>query len=142
MDRILLGYDGSAASQHAARQAGEWGSRLGWEVTVLVVAELLPGGYALGTPGAMEMVPPMLDTGSHERLVDEGVALCRASGARADGRLEWGHASDRILSIAEGEGYRMIVVGHRGAGGLETLLMGSVAQHVIDRAHCSVLVVR
>lgn len=142
MDGILVGYDGSAASQHAARQAAELARRLGWAVTVLVVAELLPGGYSMGAPGAMEMVPPMLDTDSYERLVDEGVELCRPCGAEVTGRLEWGHAADRIVSVAESEGFRMIAVGHRGAGGLETLLMGSVAQHVIDRAPCSVLVVR
>jgi nucleotide-binding universal stress UspA family protein len=141
MERILVGYDGSDSGVRAARQAAELGAKLGWQVTVLVIAEFLPGAYGV-SPAAMDVAPPMLDTDSFERLADEGVAICRELGAQATGRLEWGHAADRIIAIAEGEGYRMIVLGHRGASGLESLLMGSVSQQVIDRAHCSVLVVR
>ena len=44
--------------------------------------------------------------------------------------------------MAEDAGFSLIVLGHRGAGGLESLLLGSVAKRVIDRAHCSVLIVR
>lgn len=142
MDRILLGYDGSDASQHAARRAAEIAKELDAEVTVIVVAEFTAPAYSVVTPGLVDPIPPLLDTDSYERLVAEGVNLVRSAGARADGRMEWGHPADRIVGVAESEGFSMIALGHRGAGALETLLMGSVAKHVIDRAHCSVLVVR
>lgn len=142
MDRILLAYDGSEPSRHAGRQAAEIARHLGTEVTVLVVAEFTPGAYSVVAPGMVDPVPPMLDTDTYERLVAEGVALVQQAGAAAAGRLEWGNPADRVVSIAEGEGFSMIVMGHRGAGGLESFLVGSVAKHVIDRAHCSVLVVR
>lgn len=142
MERILLAYDGSEPSQHAADRAAALAVKLGGQVTVLVVAEFTPAPYTVVTPGLMDPMPPALDTDTYERLVAEGVTLVRNAGAAAEGRLEWGSPADRIISVAEGEEFPLVVLGHRGVGGLESLLVGSVAKHVIDRAHCSVLVVR
>jgi nucleotide-binding universal stress UspA family protein len=70
------------------------------------------------------------------------VALVKQAGAEAEGRLLWGKPADQIVELAEADGYEAIVMGHRGRGGLESLLLGSVAKDVIDQARCSVLVVR
>ena len=47
-----------------------------------------------------------------------------------------------ILELAEEQGADLVVVGARGATGLQRFLMGSVASKLAHHAPCSVLIVR
>jgi nucleotide-binding universal stress UspA family protein len=134
MNKILLAYDGSDPSKRAAAKTGELAARLGVPVTVVTVGELAPSAY--GT------VAPVVDPEVFHQLLAEGVALVKQSGVEAGGRLLWGKPAEEIVELAGTDGCDTIVVGHRGLGGLQSLLLGSVAKHVIDHAPCSVLVVR
>jgi nucleotide-binding universal stress UspA family protein len=53
-----------------------------------------------------------------------------------------GQARDVILNAAENWGADLIVLGSRGLGGFERLLLGSVSHAVVTHAHCSVKIVR
>lgn len=53
-----------------------------------------------------------------------------------------GAPPDQILSEAERAGSDLVVVGARGVGVAERLLLGSVSESVLRRANCPVLVVR
>jgi nucleotide-binding universal stress UspA family protein len=54
-------------------------------------------------------------------------------------RLLRGNPADEIVSEAEREHCDLIVMGTHGRTGLRRLLMGSVAEAVVRRAHCAVL---
>lgn len=134
MKRILLAYDGSDPSKHAASRAADLARHLGATVTVLVVGELMESGY--GT------VLPVVEAEVYDGVAEEGAQLIRDAGAQADAQVVWGRPADKIVETAAEQGAETVVVGHRGRGGLQSLLLGSVAKHVIDHAPCSVLVVR
>ena len=50
-----------------------------------------------------------------------------------------GEPSAAVLQVAESGGFDLIVMGTHGRRGLPRLLMGSVAQRIVSRAHCPVL---
>jgi nucleotide-binding universal stress UspA family protein len=54
-------------------------------------------------------------------------------------RLEVGEPAAAALRVAEVGGFDLIIMGTHGRRGLPRLLLGSVAQKVIARAHCPVL---
>ncbi|ADO72218.1 universal stress protein [Stigmatella aurantiaca] len=56
-------------------------------------------------------------------------------------RVVVGEAASSILRTAEEGKHDLIVIGTHGRRGLPRLLMGSVAQKVVARAHCPVLTV-
>jgi universal stress protein E len=55
---------------------------------------------------------------------------------------EEGEAATAILRQAEQKGIDLIVMGTHGRTGLEYMLLGSVAEKVVRRAHCPVLTIR
>lgn len=57
-------------------------------------------------------------------------------------RLLKGRPADRIVQIANEEGFDIIVLGSRGLSGVEELVLGSVSDRVADNATCSVLIVK
>jgi len=54
-------------------------------------------------------------------------------------RLVTGDPASEIVRLAEESGADMIVMGTHGRTGLRRMLMGSVAEAVVRRAHCPVL---
>jgi nucleotide-binding universal stress UspA family protein len=54
-------------------------------------------------------------------------------------RLEVGEPAAAVLRVSEAGGFDMIIMGTHGRRGLPRLLLGSVAQKIIARAHCPVL---
>jgi nucleotide-binding universal stress UspA family protein len=57
-------------------------------------------------------------------------------------RLTMGDPAGEIVRIAEDEGAELIVLGTHGRTGVTRLLMGSVAEAIVRRAPCPVLVYR
>jgi nucleotide-binding universal stress UspA family protein len=76
------------------------------------------------------------------RAVDERVAAARGAGIAARGVVRVGTPADEIVRAANEEKAAMIVLGTHGRGGVQRLMLGSVADRVLRRAACPVLVVR
>lgn len=60
--------------------------------------------------------------------------------AQCTGQVSRGDVVDTILEYAEDEGMDLIVMATHGARGIEKILLGSVAERVIKRSTCPVLV--
>lgn len=54
-------------------------------------------------------------------------------------RVLVGEAASTILELAEKEGHDLIIMGTHGRRGISRVLLGSVAQKIVSRAHCPVL---
>jgi len=78
-----------------------------------------------------------------DRIVETAARNARNAGvADIDTRVEMGDYAKTVLNSAETLGVDMIVLGSRGLGGLQALLLGSVSDKVARHAKCSVLTVR
>ena len=65
-----------------------------------------------------------------------------AEGVQLETKLEVGEAAPSIVRFAREAGCELIVMGTHGRSGLERLILGSVAEHVLRQAPCPVLTVR
>lgn len=61
--------------------------------------------------------------------------------AKLETRVEIGVPAAKILEVAKKEGIDLIVMGAHGRKGLERAIFGSVADKVVQGAHCPVLTV-
>jgi nucleotide-binding universal stress UspA family protein len=69
-------------------------------------------------------------------------ARLRDGGLKSRGLLKVGAPFLEIINAAHGEGADLIVLGTHGRTGLAHVLMGSVAERVVRKAHCPVLTIR
>jgi nucleotide-binding universal stress UspA family protein len=78
-----------------------------------------------------------------DRIVEDAAARARKAGvAEVRTRVEAGDYAETILKTATAAGADLIVLGSRGLGGLEGMLLGSVSDKVARHAAISVLTVR
>ena len=108
---------------------------------------LLGGPVATTTVGARPLVEAsevsraIAEIG--QRIVAEAELTAKQAGVKdVRTRVEDGDAATRIMETAKEEGADLIVLGRRGLGLLQGLLMGSVSSKVTHLADCACLTVK
>ncbi len=143
-ERILLASDGSAGSQKAAAAAFALAKGFDACLSVLSVKEPSERFHVEdANPHAVKTPEELDERDKRWQAVEESVQAS-AKETAVPYRIceEQGHAGEAIVCYADNGRYDLIVMGSRGLGGFERLLLGSVSDHVLHHAHCSVLVVR
>jgi nucleotide-binding universal stress UspA family protein len=139
---IVVGTDASPASRAAVALAIDLAKANAADVVfvnVVDAAKLMPlSGYE--NPYPEEAVDMLLDEST--KLLDGAVAQAEATGIKASVRSSQGDAADEILDAAEQSKAGLIVLGTHGRTGLARLFVGSVADAVLRRAVCPVLVTK
>jgi len=131
--KILCAVDDSEHSKIAVAVAGEIAKATGAELTLLAV------NAPTGKPASYAWEDSDL-----KRLLDSAAAIAKKAGV-SDPKTASGKHRDvarAIVVYAEDNDIDHIVVGTGGKGGVTRLVLGSVSQDVINRAHCPVTVAR
>ena len=136
MKTIVLGFDGTEASQRALERAAAIGAAFGSSVIVTSVSTRL-GGAVHGGGSADPADPP----DAHESMLDGATKELADRGVTAESVLGMGDAADAIVELAEQRNADLIIVGTREPGFFERLLGHSVSGSVQRHAHCDVLIV-
>ncbi len=129
---IVVGVDGSQCSLEALRWAARQAELTGAELHA-VMAWSLPEIYSY-TPRDFQ--------GDARKALEDAIerALGQEPRVQVTAQVVEGHAA-RTLIDASGDA-QLLVVGCRGHGGFAGMLLGSVSEHCVGHAECSVVVVR
>ena len=76
-----------------------------------------------------------------QAMLDQQVSDTRKADVNTSGVLLYGSPGVKLCEIAETWDADLVVVGSRGLAGISELLIGSVSNHVMHHAPCSVLVI-
>lgn len=134
--RILVPIDGSPQGGKTLPTALDLARRYGASVTVLHVRE-----HTKYEGSDVDLGPEA----SAEELIETALDAFRAGGVDATGivrRIGPGGTPEQIVGVAEEEDVDLIVMGTRGMSEWKSLLLGGVANKVVQNAHCPVLLVR
>jgi nucleotide-binding universal stress UspA family protein len=145
--RILLAIDGAPCSAAAVSAAAKYCSSPANQLQVLHVVDW-PGSlpYSFGFTEGRHAGQAVLE--ARDRMIGEGQALVTrvANSLRRDGfepatSVVVGDVAETILQGAAGWRADLVILGTHGRGGLDRLVMGSVAEAVLRQAKCPVEIV-
>lgn len=135
--KILVAFDGSPSSANAFRQALALPELEGSRIKVLAVVPPYEGDLEL--VGVRD--PKAVMQGQIEALVEAAREIAGAASGRIVAEVEQGNPYEKIVETAHEERCDLIVMGRRGLGRLERMLIGSVTTRVIAHSTRDVLVV-
>ena len=144
--KILAPTDFSDDSKNALAYAIAIAQKFGSEIIVEHVDQPL-------SPVMIGDLSPGLDMSTVNRIaeeqrlmalkeLDQEIARLREAGIKARSLMRVGAPFLEIINAAQSEGVDLIVMGTHGRTGLAHVLMGSVAERVVNKAPCPVLTVR
>ena len=140
MKRILCATDFSDSAAPAERLAVTLAGPLGAEVVFLHVASEAPLWRESAGTAQVRAVFEAQSKWAAGTLTERAGAV-NAHGVSARWLLRVGGAWQEIVGAATEEHADLIVMGTHGRTGLDRLLLGSVAEHVVRRAPCPVVTV-
>lgn len=132
--QVVLGYDGSSASNRAAAFAFRHAEAVGCGVVAVSVEA------GRGEPETEEIDPENATPGSDTSAFHSPVIVTAASFPDVPVSFVAGTGRPAEVLLGAAVGAALLVVGSRGSGGFSGLVMGSVSQKVLAHASCPVAV--
>jgi len=141
--RVLAAVDLSDDSVRVIEVAADWAKRIGAPLDVLYAWEIagLSDSYSAiaGLPGR-----DVDRTAIHDARARIAKLVSKVLGPNHNATLHVraGLAVYEILGAVDRDDYGLVVMGSHGRRGLSKMLLGNTAEQVVERAPCSVLVLR
>ncbi|MFH1076742.1 MAG: universal stress protein [Pseudomonadota bacterium] len=134
--KMLLAFDGSESSRNALKQAIVLArSEQSWIRVVSVLPSYEGDLHLQGVSGIEEVLRNPAD-----KLVKAAEEITSCEPVNVIINAEHGEPYEKIIDVAEEENCDLIVMGRRGLGRVERMLMGSVIYRVISHSNIDVLV--
>jgi nucleotide-binding universal stress UspA family protein len=138
---IVVGVDGSDQSIEAARMAVSLARKFGSRVLITTVVRPPEGWWGIGgAPPSPDAFAAAVVEG-RRRILDRAEADLDLEGLEYETVEEVGDPATQLAEVCRVEEADLLVVGRRGAGLVERLVVGSVADRVAHTAPCAVLTV-
>lgn len=146
--KILIGIDNSKFAEHAAKYGFDIAHKFNAKVGLVHIVEPVMMPYSnSGDPlmGTSDMTVADIDiiniqNNASKAIIDATINKF-GDGLEITHFSEFGDTADGIINCSKEFGADMIVIGTHSRTGIDRLLMGSVAEHVVRHSEVPVLVV-
>lgn len=137
--KIVVGLDGSKCSEKALEYATQLAEKLGSTLVLINVVPQAP--YTQGDFYYGEKIQAAAQKDCEQVLVRQQEQL-KARGITSELVCMTGSPADKIVELSEKVEADAIVVGSRGLSSIKSLLLGSVANAVAQKAKRTVIIVK
>lgn len=138
---IVAGVDGSETSTRAAEHAGAIARHWKAKLLLVTVVRTPEGWWGIGgAPPSPEALSTALIEGQQKILSDIEDHL-DLDGIEYETIEELGDPVSRLIDVCEEREADLLVIGRRGAGLAERIILGSVADRLCHLATCPVVVI-
>jgi nucleotide-binding universal stress UspA family protein len=138
---IVVGVDGSSQSHHAARLAISLARQAGAELHLMTVVRPPEGWWGIvGSPPTSTALSKTL-TDARQEILESMLEDLDMSGVEYQTVEDIGDPARMLVEYADKVSADLLLVGKRGAGLIERMVLGSVANRVVHDSPCPVLIV-
>jgi nucleotide-binding universal stress UspA family protein len=138
---VVVGIDGSTQSRHAASMAAALCRAQSAKLHLVTVVRPPEGWWGIvGSPPTPTALSKTL-TDAQREILDTAIQDTDLEGVKYETVEEVGDPARMLIEYCESVNADLLVVGKRGAGLLERIVLGSVANRVANDAPCPVLLV-
>lgn len=137
--KIVVAYDGSSYSEKGLALAATLAKALPADVALVSVIDIVR--HMNDEAGDFD-APYAVFKKEAEHSIVLGKARATELGITATGKVLEGNPPDEILKYAQAEKAYMIIVGSRGKGGFQRMLLGSTAHALVTYADIPVVVAK
>lgn len=142
--KIVVGIDGSEASEKAFRLTCDLAKKYNSEIHVVHTPQPATVAFALGAVAGYHAVTTMPSAEevaeASKKIMDPVEAIASEFDLEiSQAHVGLGDPADQIIACAEECGADLIVTGRRGLGSVGTLIQGSTTQRVNHLAKCACL---
>jgi len=138
----LVAVDGSKESDKAVDIATDLALKLGAKMTFLHVVNVPDTGGATLASDKTEKALRGALTETGKKVVEKAIEAARRKGVSATEKIGEGYPAVTIVKEASRLGADLIVMGSKGATGVERILLGSTAEKVLRWSSVPVLVAK
>lgn len=143
---IVCAIDGSRHALRAAKMAAELAAKVGAKLTFLTVAKSINMTEDVKRYMAVEHLtgsPQYVLDEMTERILDEAKDCAEKCGVgKVSMEVKTGNPARTIVAFAEQAKADLIILGSRGMGDIEGMLLGSVSHKVTILAKCTCMTVK
>lgn len=138
---VVVGIDGSEQADRAAELAVSMARSTGAEIHLMTVVRPPEGwwGIVASPPTSTALGETLMN--ARQEILDKTIARLDLEGVEFDVVEDIGDPARMLVDYAEKLGADLLMVGKRGAGLIERMVLGSVANRVVHDAPCPVVVV-
>lgn len=138
---VVAAVDGSEQSIRAAQHAIDLARLMHGTVSLITVVRPPEGWWGLeGAPPSPEALARAVAAGQQD-ILDRVMGSLDSEGVVVETAEELGDPTASILAHCEAIGADLLVIGRRGAGVMERVILGSVADRLAHHAPCPVMIV-
>ncbi len=143
LSKILIPVDGSPASLRAVDFAIEM---VAHDPSTSLVLLHVQNTRAIELAGASEAMDTewLREAGSRAsaKALKEAIGKCEHAGVASEALVRTGQIAEAVGQVAREENVKHIVMGTRGLGGIQGLLLGSVAMQVVHLAEVPITLIK
>jgi nucleotide-binding universal stress UspA family protein len=139
--QVVVGIDGSDQSKHAAAVAAALARSHGARLHVITVVRPPEGWWGVvGSPPPADALAASMEH-AQRTVLDETLERLDTAGLEVLSSEEIGDPSSALVDYCSRVGADLLVVGRRGAGMVERIVLGSVADRLAHHSPCPLLIV-
>ncbi len=138
LSKFAVAVDGSPESKRAVAAAAKFSEITGAELQLITVVRPPEGWWGIeGSPPTPEAMSSAIASARNELLAP----IQKSLEIETEAVLEVGEPGGAIINFCSENDIDMLFVGRRGAGVVERVMMGSVADRLAHNAPCPVVIV-